>query len=313
MLSAWRFLFGAGLTWGCRCSSPAGGAASAGSTRRPIAGRDRARRHVRRQLRHVLRRARDGVAVAGGADRLHLSGPRGGAVAPVRPTGWRAGAPWIALGIWRSSASSSPLGGIDPDDERRRSSGLAAGQSRRAVIYCGLDRAGGPALRRAPRVGRPTEAGRRRLGARPPTALMMTATAAVFWMAALAGADRSIPRTSRRRPGPTSWPSGSWRRSSRSRRSTPGRGGSGPPRPALISTVEPIWTIVLAAILFSVALDADPARGRRVDPGQRRHRPDRARPRARRNRPCRSMPSASADEWTSAASARPGRPVPRRR
>src|SRR6478672_11444661 len=69
-LSAWRFLFGAGFTWCFLLLSADRRGARAG-------------RPVRRQLGHVLRLARDRLAVTGRARGLSLPGHRRRALAPL--------------------------------------------------------------------------------------------------------------------------------------------------------------------------------------------------------------------------------------
>ena len=108
------------------------------------------------------------------------------------------------------------------------------------------------------------------------TALMMSATAAVYWAAALVD-DRPVM--------PMEIPSAAWfgivgvgvmSTFVAIQTFYAGAQRIGAAQAALISTVEPIWTIVLAAILFSVALTPIQLLGGALILGGGPDRPDRA-------------------------------------
>jgi drug/metabolite transporter (DMT)-like permease len=86
------------------------------------------------------------------------------------------------------------------------------------------------------------------------TALMMTATAAVYWLGAIGTGQRVLP---------TEIPPGAWMGLAgvgvlstfvAIQTFYAGAQRIGAAQAALISTVEPIWTIVLAGFLFAIAL-----------------------------------------------------------
>ena len=88
----------------------------------------------------------------------------------------------------------------------------------------------------------------------PTAAIMITATAVAWWVLAL-GTSRPVL--------PSQIPAEAWlpligvgivSTRSRSRRSTRARGVCGAAQASLVSTVEPIYTIVLASILFGERL-----------------------------------------------------------
>jgi drug/metabolite transporter (DMT)-like permease len=248
VLSAWRFLFGAGLTWGWLLLSA-----------------DR-----RRGLWRLGRRTTF-VTVALGVMYVGNSGAYYAGLETVSPSlaalivfvypalvavlslrfgrrleGRRA---WIALAVALVGVALS-LGGIDPANAPPLGGLLLVIAS--PIIYSlWIVFAARLSGEREDSVGEEAGDGASVAAA---TALMMTATAAVYWGAALAGGRPVLP---------AEVPTEAWF----------GLAGVGvlstfvaiqtfyagaqlvgAAQAALISTVEPIWTIVLAAILFSVAL-----------------------------------------------------------
>ena len=248
VLSAWRFLFGAGLTWGWLLLSP---------------GR-------RRGLWRLGRRTTI-VTVALGVLYVGNSGAYYAGLETVSPSlaalivfvypalvavlslrfgrrleGRRA---WVALGVALVGVALS-LGGIDPADAPPLGGLLLVIAS--PIIYSvWIVLAARLSGEREDSVGDQAEDGASVAAA---TAVMMTATAAVYWSAALAGGRPVLPGAI---------PSEAWfgivgvgllSTFVAIQTFYAGTQLIGAAEAALISTVEPIWTIVLAAILFSVAL-----------------------------------------------------------
>ena len=154
-----------GRAWpGSGCWRPRSvGAASGRLDRRGGRRRARAGRPVRRQLRDLLRGPRDRVALAGGADRLHLPGVVVAVLSCARPP---ARGP---AGVDRArdrAGRRRPRDRWHPRTRCRRSAACCC--PRLAAHLRGVDRARGRALGRAARDGRPrpTTAGRPRRGDR---------------------------------------------------------------------------------------------------------------------------------------------------
>ena len=152
------------------------------------------------------------------ADRLHLSGDRGGAVvarrAPVSSVADR-GSPWR----WPCSGTALALGGI-PAGAVPPLSGLIQVILSPIIYAVWIVLSARLSGETTERVGGEADDGADTAAA---TALMMVATAVGFWSLAVATGGRSCRRPSRPRPGPGSSASAWSRPSSRSRRSTPGR------------------------------------------------------------------------------------------
>jgi drug/metabolite transporter (DMT)-like permease len=247
VLSAWRFLFGAGLTWGWLSLS---------------AGR-------RRGL-HALNRRTAIAAVALGILYVGNSGTYFAGLQTVSPSlaalivyiypalvavltirigrrlvGRRA---WLALAVALGGVALS-VGGIDPAHAPPLSGLLLIVAS--PVIYAiWIVLAARLAGEREDAVGQSATDG---AAAASATALMMTATAAIYWVAALAS-DRPVL--------PGAIPPGAWfglvgvgvlSTFVAIQTFYAGAQRIGAAQAALISTVEPAWTIALAAILFGVA------------------------------------------------------------
>lgn len=248
VLSAWRFLFGAALTWGWLLLSP---------------GR---RRGLRRLGRRTLI-----VTIALGVLYVGNSGSYYAGIESVSPSlaalivfiypalvavlslrfgrrleGRRA---WFALGVALVGVALS-LGGIDPADAPPLSGLLLVVAS--PVIYSiWIVLAARLSGEREDTVGDQAEDG---ASAAAATALMMTATAAVYWSAATS-TGRAVQ--------PDVVPGEAWfglvgvgvlSTFVAIQAFYAGAQRIGAAQAALISTVEPIWTIALAAILFGIAL-----------------------------------------------------------
>jgi drug/metabolite transporter (DMT)-like permease len=248
VLSAWRFLFGAGLTWGWLLVS---------------AGR-------RRGLRDLDRRAAI-AAIALGVLYVGNSGTYFAGLQTVSPSlaalivyiypalvavlslrigrrleGRRA---WLALAIALMGVALS-VGGIDPTHAPPLTGLLliVASPMIYAVWVVLSARLSGE---RQGFVGEMANAG---AAAASATALMMTTTAAIYWAAALSSGRPVLPGAV---------PSEAWfglvgvgvlSTFVAIQTFYAGAQRIGAAQAALISTVEPVWTIALAAILFGVAL-----------------------------------------------------------
>ena len=200
-------------------------------------GRARAGCPVRRQLRDVLRGPRDRARRRWRRSSSTSTRSSSRSLRCGSAGAWRAGArgaPWASRCVGRRPRARR--------DRRRRG---AAGQRPRcwSSLRRSSTRSGSSSRPGSPGSGghrggdgRATSRGDAAAAA---TALMMTATAAVFWGWRLAGRPPVLPARSRPRPGSASWASASSRRSSRSRPSTPGARRIGAAQAALISTVEP--------------------------------------------------------------------------
>ena len=248
VLSAWRFLFGAGLTWGWLLLSP---------------GR-------RRGLRELDRRAAI-AAIALGVLYVGNSGTYFAALETVSPSlaalivyvypalvavlslrigrrlqGRRA---WLALAVALLGVALS-VGGIDPAHAPPLSGLLLLVAS--PIIYATwIVLAARLSGEREDAVGESASDGATAASA---TALMMTMTAAIYWVAALSTGRPVLPGAV---------PSGAWlgllgvgvlSTFVAIQTFYAGAQRIGAAQASLISTVEPIWTIVLAGLLFGVAL-----------------------------------------------------------
>ena len=250
VLSAWRFLFGAGLTWGWLLLS---------------AGR-------RRGLRALDRRAAI-AAIALGALYVGNSGSYYAGLETISPSlaalivyiypalvavlslrigrrleGRRA---WLALAVALVGVALS-VGGIDPGHAPPLTGLLLIVAS--PIIYAvWIVLSARLSGERQDAVGEVAMDG---TAAASATALMMTTTAAIYWIAALSGGRPVLPGDI---------PSGAWfgllgvgvlSTFVAIQTFYAGAQRIGAAQAALISTVEPIWTITLAAILFGVVLTA---------------------------------------------------------
>jgi drug/metabolite transporter (DMT)-like permease len=248
VLSAWRFLFGAGLTWAWLLLS---------------ASRRRGLRRLGR--RTVIVTVALGVLYVGNSGSYYagletVSPSLAALIVFVYPAlvavlslrfgrrleGRRA---WFALGVALVGVALS-LGGIDPADAPPLTGLLLVIAS--PVIYSvWIVLAARLSGEREDTVGDEAQDGASVAAA---MALMMTATASVYWLAALSGGRAVLPGDV---------PSEAWfGLAGVGVMSTfvaiqtfyAGAQRIGAAQAALISTVEPVWTIVLAALLFSVAL-----------------------------------------------------------
>ena len=248
VLSAWRFLFGAGLTWVFLLLSA-----------------DRRRGLRRLGRRTVIVTVALGVLYVGNSGSYYagletVSPSLAALIVFVYPAlvavlslrfgrrleGRRA---WFALGVALVGVALS-LGGIDPTDAPPLNGLLLVIAS--PVIYSvWIVLAARLSGEREDTVGDEAEGGASVAAA---MALMMTATATVYWLAALSGGRPVLPGVV---------PSEAWfGLAGVGVMSTfvaiqtfyAGAQRIGAAQAALISTVEPVWTIVLAALLFSVAL-----------------------------------------------------------
>ncbi len=248
VLSAWRFLFGAGLTWGWLLLSAD-------------------RRHGLRRLgrRTVVVTVALGVLYVGNSGTYYagletVSPSLAALIVFVYPAlvavlsirfgrrleGRRA---WVALGVALIGVALS-LGGIDPADTPPLGGLLLVVAS--PIIYSvWIVLAARLSGEREDSVGDQAGDGASVAAA---TALMMTATATVYWGAAIVGNRPVLP---------AEIPSEAWfgmigvgvlSTFVAIQTFYAGTQRIGAAQAALISTVEPIWTIVLAAILFSVSL-----------------------------------------------------------
>ena len=248
VLSAWRFLFGAGLTWAFLLSS---------------AGR-------RRGLRVLDRRAAIAAAALGllyvGNSGTYFAGLE--TVSPslaalivylypalvavlslrfgLRLQGRRA---WLALTIALAGVVLA-VGGIDPSVAPPLS-GLLLMLASPVIYSVWIVLSARLSGERSDAVGDAASDG---AAATAAMALMMSATAAVYWLLALAGGQPVLP---------TEVPGQAWYGLAgvgvlstfvAIQTFYAGAQRVGAAQAALISTVEPIWTIALAALLFSVGL-----------------------------------------------------------
>lgn len=248
VLSAWRFLFGAGLTWGWLLLSA--------GRRRGLLALDR-RAAIAAIALGVLYVGNSGTYFAG----LQSVSPSLAAlivyVYPAlvavlslrfgrRLEGRRA---WVALAVALVGVALS-VGGIDPQRAPPLSGLLLIVAS--PIIYAvWIVLSARLSGERHDSVGEGVTDGAAVASA---TALMMTATAAIYWAAALSSGRPVLPGAV---------PPGAWfglfgvgvlSTFVAIQAFYAGAQRIGAAQAALISTVEPIWTITLAAILFGVAL-----------------------------------------------------------
>lgn len=247
VLSAWRFLFGAGLTWGWLLLS--------GDRRRGLRALDR-RAAIAAVALGVLYVGNSGTYFAG----LETVSPSLAAlivyVYPAivavlslrfgrRLEGRRA---WLALAIALVGVGLS-VGGIDPG-QMPPLSGLLLIVASPIIYSVWIVLSARLSGERHDTVGEVAGG----TSAASAAALMMTATASVYWVAALSSGRPVLPGAV---------PSDAWfGLAGVGVLSTfvaiqtfyAGAQRIGAAHAALISTVEPIWTISLAAVLFAVAL-----------------------------------------------------------
>ena len=247
-LSAWRFLFGAGLTWGFLLLSP---------------GRRRALRA--QDLRAVIAGIGLGVMYVGNSGTYYASletvspslaalvvylYPAVVAVLSIRfGHGLQGRRAWIALGIALIGVVLA-VGGIDPNDAPPVS-GLALAFASCFIYAVWVILAARVSGERREAVADASgEAG----SATAAVAIIMSATAVVYWVAALATGRPVLP---------AQIPSDAWvglvgvgvgATFIAIQTFYAGALRVGAAHASLISTAEPVWTIALAAILFGVAL-----------------------------------------------------------
>ncbi len=248
VLSAWRFLFGAGLTWGWLLLST--------GRRRGLRALDR-RAAIAAVALGVLYVGNSGTYFAG----LETVSPSLAALivyiypALVAVMALRIGRrlegrrAWLALGIALLGVALA-VGGIDPR-EAPPVSGLLLIVASPIIYSVWIVLSARLSGERQDAVGEVAADG---AAAAAATALMMTTTAAIYWLLALA-TGRPV--------SPGVIPSEAWvGLAGVGVLSTfvaiqtfyAGAQRIGAAQAALISTVEPIWTIALAGILFSIAL-----------------------------------------------------------
>lgn len=248
VLSAWRFLFGAGLTWGWLLVSA--------GRRRGLRGLDRRAAFAAIAL-GVLYVGNSGAYFAG----LETVSPSLAALivyvypALVAVLSLRIGRPlagrraWAALGIALVGVGLS-VGGIDPS-EMPPLSGLLLIVASPVIYAVWIVLAARLSGERQDTVGEVAPDGASVAAA---TALMMTTTAAFYWVMALATGRPVLPGAV---------PTEAWFGLAgvgvlatfvAIQTFYAGAQRIGAARAALISTIEPIWTIALAAFLFSIAL-----------------------------------------------------------
>ena len=248
VLSAWRFLFGAGLTWGWLLISSGRRAGLRRMDRRTI---------VAALALGVLYVGNSGAYYAG----LETVSPSLAAlivyVYPAlvavlslrfgrRLEGRRA---WLALGVALAGVALS-LGGIDAAHAPPLS-GLVLIVASPVIYSIWIVLSARLSGERQDSVGDRSADG---AAATTATALMMTTTAAVYWLTALASGRPVLPGAV---PG-EAWFGligvGVLATFVAIQAFYAGAQRVGAAQAALISTVEPIWTIALAAILFGIAL-----------------------------------------------------------
>ena len=204
--------------------------------------------------------------------------------------------PWIALGLALVGVVLA-LGGIDLAVGRGagRRARCSSSPRRRSTRSGSCSRPGCPAsgATGSARTRRPATAPAS--DAAVTTALMMTATAIVFAVMAVALGRSLDPRSV---PG-DAWPYlvgiGFVASFLAIQTLYAGARRVGAAQAALISTTEPLFIVVLAFLVLDQTLAPIQLVGRGVHPGRRRHRPDRRRDRAaRRSRRPRSTPRSRA-------------------
>jgi drug/metabolite transporter (DMT)-like permease len=248
VLSAWRFLFGAGLTWGWLLL--------AADRRKGLRALDR-RAVIAAAALGLLYVGNSGTYFAG----LETVSPSLAALiiymypALVAVLSLRIGRrlrgrrAWLALSIALSGVVLA-VGGIDPSVAPPLGGLLLILAS--PVIYAlWIVLSARLSGERPDAVGDEASGGASTTAA---TALMMSATAAVYWLVALGSGQPVLP---------TEVPTGAWYGLAgvgvlstfiAIQTFYAGARRVGAAQAALISTVEPIWTIALAAILFGITL-----------------------------------------------------------
>jgi drug/metabolite transporter (DMT)-like permease len=248
VLSAWRFLFGAGLTWGWLLLSA--------ERRHGLRALDR-RAVIAAMLLGLLYLGNSGTYFAG----LETVSPSLAALivylypALVAVLSLRIGRrlhgrrAWLALAIALSGVVLA-VGGIDPSVAPPLSGLLLILAS--PVIYAvWIVLSARLSGERADAVGHDVSGG---ASATAATALMMSATAAVYWLVALASGQAVLP---------AAVPVDAWYGLAgvgvlstfiAIQTFYAGAQRVGAAQAALISTVEPIWTIALAAVIFGLGL-----------------------------------------------------------
>jgi len=247
-LSAWRFLFGAGLTWGFLLLS--------GERRLALRAQER---------RAVIAGIGLGVMYVGNSGTYYASletvspslaalvvylYPAVVAVLSIRfghrLQGRRA---WVALGIALIGVVLA-VGGIDPD-EAPPISGLALAFASCFIYAVWVVLAARIAGERREAVA---DASGQAGSATAAVAIIMSATAVVYWVAALASGRPVLPAQipSEAWPGLVGVGVGATFIAIQTFYAGAQRVGAA--HASLISTAEPIWTITLAALLFGVAL-----------------------------------------------------------
>jgi drug/metabolite transporter (DMT)-like permease len=248
VLSAWRFLFGAGLTWGwlllsaerrrglrvlprrALLASMALGLLYVGNSGTYFAGLETVSPSLAALIVYLYPAL---VAVLSLRFGRRLHGPRA----------------WLALGIALAGVALA-VGGIDPSAAPPLAGLLLILAS--PVIYAAwIVLSARLSGERQDAVGHEAAGGASVAAA---TALMMSATAAVYWLVALTGRQPVLP---------SEVPGGAWfgligvgvfSTFVAIQTFYAGAQRVGAAQAALISTVEPIWTIALAALLFGIAL-----------------------------------------------------------
>ncbi len=248
VLSAWRFLFGAGLTWGwlllsaerrrglrvlprrAVLASMALGLLYVGNSGTYFAGLETVSPSLAALIVYLYPAL---VAVLSLRFGRRLHGPRA----------------WLALGIALAGVALA-VGGIDPSAAPPLAGLLLILAS--PVIYAAwIVLSARLSGERHDAVGHEASGGASVAAA---TALMMSATAAVYWLVALTGRQPVLP---------SEVPGGAWfgligvgvfSTFVAIQTFYAGTQRVGAAQAALISTVEPIWTIALAALLFGIAL-----------------------------------------------------------
>ena len=248
VLSAWRFLFGAGLTWGWLLLSA--------DRRRGLRSLDR-RSAIAAMALGVLYLGNSGTYYAG----IQTVSPSLAALivylypALVAVLSLRFGRrlhgrrAWLALGIALGGVVLA-VGGIDPAVAPPLA-GLLLVLVSPAIYAVWIVLAARLSGEREDAVGHESARG---ASATAATALMMTVTAAAYWLVALISGQPVLPGAV---------PDGAWYGLAgvgilstfiAIQTFYAGAQRVGAAQAALISTVEPIWTIALAAFLFGVAL-----------------------------------------------------------
>lgn len=248
VLSAWRFLFGASLAWLWLLASPA--------RRRGLRGLDRRTVLISLGL-GVLYVGNSGAYYAsletvspGLAGLIVFAYPALVAVVTLR-VGRRleGGRAWVALGIALVGVALT-IGGIDPE-HAPPASGIALVVASMVIYVIWIVLAARLSGERRGTVGLEADGG---AAASAATALMMTATAAIYWTWSLATGRPVLPAQI---PG-QAWFGlvgvGVMSTFIAIQAFYAGAQRIGAAQASIISTVEPIWTIVLAYLIFGFTL-----------------------------------------------------------